>query len=462
MMRPSRTQRAVKQGGFVAANHIAGVALALVTAVVCSRTIGPRAFAVVALCGSISGVARIVGRLGINAFLITRVDNPTDREYRVALGGMLYGSLGAAVIACLLLPAIGRVSNVPHLLWPGLVTMSLLPLYVVSLPAMSRLERNLEYRRIIEIELSSQLLGSVVGIVLLLCGAGVWGLVIGWIVRAFIIACLPWVFINMVPRAEWDGPMLYGMLQYGTRYSVATSVDQLRNVVMLVVVGRVLGGDAVGLLELSFRAVRCISPFRAAIGRVAVPAMAVMFKSRDRVNGMLLDLIEVEMLCSVPVTLAAVWVFPFCLRHILPAAWSPTIIVFPWLAAASLLLAAHASVLNVLHIGGGFRVSILSNLLSLVFLSGLVWLLGRRFGLEGCAAATVAAWPTMWVREWAARKTMGTKWSRHGVAWALCGATACLSIRFGAIMLVPAGAILLLTQGAVRKRAQLVLAAYKG
>ena len=461
MIEQSRTQRAVKQGGFVAANHMVGVFLALVTALVCSRTIGPRAFAVVALCGSISGVTRIVSRLGINAFLITRVDSPTDREYHVALGGMLFSSLGTAVIAGLLLPAIGRVSNVPNLLYPGLVTMSLLPFYVVSLPAMSRLERNLEYRRITEVELSSQLLGCVVSIGLLLCGAGVWGLVVGWIVRALIIACLPWAFINMIPAAEWDGAMLYGMLQYGTRYSVATSVDQLRNVLMLVIVGRVLGGDAVGLLEMSFRAVRWISPVRAAIRRVAVPAMAVMFESRDRVNGMLLELIDVEILCSVPVTLAAVWAFPFCLRHILPAAWSPTIVVFPWLAAGSLLLAAHASVLNVLHIGGGFRSSVLCNLMSIAFLCGLVWLLGRRFGLEGCAAATVAVWPTLWVREWAAWKAMGTKWSRHGVAWALGGATACLTIRYGAGMLVPAGAIILLTQRVIRNRAQLVLASYK-
>jgi len=432
-----RIQTAVKGGAFVLANQIAGMAIAAITAFLISRVMGPHTFALLALCGSMNAVAQAISRLGINAFLITRDYSPADRQYEVALSAMMGGSIITGLATISLLPVIQWIAHTSGLFWPGVATMGLLPLHVLSLPAITRLERELHYAALTRIEFVAQLFGPGIGTVLVLGGFGIWGMIIGWFVRSLLITILPWIEIGSRPQFGWDFAMARSMFKYGSQYLVSSTLDQSRHLIVLLVVGRTLGQVAVGHFEVGLRAIRLITPIRAVVARVALPAMAPITGSAQSIRAATEPIIETEVLLTIPLTLLAVYAYPVCARLILGTAWLPTISIVPWMAAGAILASPHACALSLLHLKACFRETITCNLVTLLLLAFAAYTLGRWFGLVGCAASQIAIWPSLWLREWMARRRFGSQWSRNGVKWALGGAFACFAVLYAGWFLLP-------------------------
>ena len=436
-MEDLRIQKAVRGGAFVLANQIAGMAIAALTAFLISRAIGPHTFAVLALCSSMSTVTQPLSRLGINAFLITRDYAPTDEEYQVALTSMLCGSIATGIVTISLLPIIQWIAHTSGLFWPGVATMALLPLHVLSLPAVTRLERELNYRALTRIEFMAQLFGPGIGIILVLAGWGIWGMIIGWFARSLLGTIAPWIVIRTRPQFGWNPSLARSMFKYGSQYLVSSTFDQSRHLIVLLAVGRTLGQEAVGHFEVALRAIRLITPIRAVAGRVALPAMAPITGSNPSIRAATEPIIETEVLLTIPFTLLAVYAYPLCAHLILGKAWLPTISIVPWLAAGAILAAPHACALSLLHLKGHFRESISANLLTVSVLALTAFTLGHLFGLIGCAASQIAIWPTLWLREWMVWRRFGNQSSRNGIIWALGGACACFAVLYGGWFLLP-------------------------
>lgn len=439
----------------VAVNHVIGAVVTIVSALLLSRILGPEIFAVYAFCTSLSGVTRMGSRLGVNAYLLTQKEEPDDHHYHVALGIMLLFSVVVACGTTLLLPLIAKFSRISDLFWPGVVTVAIMPLHVFPLPAITRMERALRFRPLVVTELASQILGQAVGIGLALNGWGIWGPLTGWVVRAFFYAMVPWMLSGSRASISWDPRCALRMTKYGLGYVAATGLSQSRGLILLSVVGRVVGQEAVGYMGLTLRAVGLIAPFRAAAARVILPALSPIAHIPSAVRSGVQAVVETETLLSVPATILATAVYLPSI-HFLGPAWQPTAALFPWVAAGSLLASAHAASLSTLHIRGYFFESITSTCIGLVALVGSLAVLGR-WGVEGCAMATVAVWPSFWVQEWFAARRVGTTWSKNGVAWAVGGASACLSWRLGPLALTISAATWLATISAISHRGKAIL-----
>lgn len=454
-----REKRAIQGGGLVAVNHVLGAMVTVVSALLLSKVLGPQLFAIYALCTSLSGVLRIVSRLGVNVCLLTQIEEPTDEDYHTSLTTMLVWSLLVSAAAVAILPWFGSFSHIPNLFWPAVATVAILPLHVIPLPALTRMERRLQFRPVVILELLSQIIGQTVGISLAYCGWGIWGPLTGWGVRAVFHSISPWVAIGLWPRFSWDSRNALRMVKFGFGYVVATSIGQSRSLVLLSVVGRVMGQEAVGYMGLTLRAVGLIAPFRAAAARVVLPALAPIAHIPETLRKGVYAVVETELILSVPITVLAVSIYSPSISLLLGSAWKPTTTLFPWVAAGSLLAAAHAASLSALHIRGFFIESIVSSCICLLSLAAVIAMLGSAAGVEGCAIATVAIWPLFWLQEWFANRRLGTRWSTNGVVWAVGGASACLAWRCGPWLLTLPVIIGLATSGAILSRLKQILAA---
>lgn len=448
--------RAMQGGGVVAANHIVGAVVTVVSAVLLSKALGPQAFAVYALCTSLSGVSRVCSRLGVNACLLSQKNDPDEKEYHVALTVMLVASAVVSLATIAVLPLLGHFSRIPSLFWPGVYTVLILPLHVLSLPALTRLERTLRFTPVVVNELASQVLGQAVGIALAFMGWGVWGPLTGWLVRSLFCAVVSWWAVRLLPRLDWDRDSAWRMVRFGFGFVMATAAQQSRNVVLLSVVGRVLGQEAVGHMGLTLRAVGLIAPFRAAVARVILPALAPIAHIPETLRKSVHAVVETELLLSVPVTVVAVAIYPL-VGHLLGPSWQPTVLLFQWVAAGSLLSSVHAASLSSLHVRGYFIESITSTCIGILALVVALHVLASFSGNEGGAMALTIVWPTCWFQEWLAHRRVGTTWSRNGVAWAVAGASACLVWRFGPWMLLIPSIVVAGSLSAITYRARTVL-----
>ena len=152
--------QAIQGGGSIAARQIAATLISFVTAILLSRLLGPDEFAIYSLCLALTVFLAPISRMGINAWLMSQEKTPNIQVFEIALGGMLVFSISVTLLAVLGLPYLEQFSKVDHLLWPAVLTATLLPLEVLSLPAMTKLERDLDYGDVMRVELVGQFIGQ--------------------------------------------------------------------------------------------------------------------------------------------------------------------------------------------------------------------------------------------------------------------------------------------------------------
>jgi O-antigen/teichoic acid export membrane protein len=298
------------------------------------------------------------------------------------------------------------------------------------------MERALRYKPVVMIELGGQILGQGLGITLAFNGFGVWGPILGLAARSLFQGVAPWFVLRVAPRPSWNTPNFFRMMKFGMGYVASTSIRQGRDLLLLIAVGRVAGQDAVGQMGLALRAAGLVNPFRSAVARVILPALAPIAGKPDALRKFVNEAVETELLLSIPLVVTAVALYQPALRLLLGPAWQATAILFPWIAAEAILASAHATTLSALHVRGFWAESIASALVGDVALVAAVLILGGIWGAEGCAAATLAVWPAAWLHEGFAKRRLGTRWSRIGVGWAIGGAAACLAWRIGSWLAV--------------------------
>jgi lipopolysaccharide exporter len=452
----TRAKRAIKGAGLVASNHVVSALITVASALILSRVLGPQVFAIYALASSISAVTRIIARLGVNASLLTQREEPTDDDYYVALATMLISSVVVACVVIVLLPYLESFSRVSNVFWPATITVLLLPFHVLSLPAITRLERRLRFKPLIIIDLAAQVSGQVVGVSMAINGYGINGPLTGWVIRELISGLAPWFVIGLWPKVSLILSKSFRMVKFGLGYVAASSVSQSRNMVFLSIVGRVLGPEAVGYFGLTLRAAGLIAPFRAAAGRVGLPALVPIAHLPDSLRNAVRSVVETELLFSVPITILAVGIYSFSVKHLLGAQWMATVELFPGIAAGALLASAHATSLNVIHIRGYFMASIISSCVGIISLTLAVFILSHLGGINACSLAAIFAWPALWVQEWFARKKTGIQWSRNGVAWAIGGTAACLAFEFGVYLALVSLVMVVVTATSIRNRVDYV------
>ena len=135
---------------------------------------------------------------------------PSNREFEIALGGMHIISMIVVSLTVLALPFLEEFSKVYGMFLAGVFTICLI--HTIALPASTRLERELNYKKLSSITLSSQFIGQILGLIIAYLGNGVWGPLIGWLARSayFCFAC--WMAIKKFPRVQWNFTELKKML----------------------------------------------------------------------------------------------------------------------------------------------------------------------------------------------------------------------------------------------------------
>jgi O-antigen/teichoic acid export membrane protein len=425
--------------------------MSLVTALLLSRFLGPSDFAIYAVCLSLTVALSPLSQMGINAWLMSREQTPGDQEFNIALGGMLFISTVVAVVTSCALPLIEEFSNVKGLLWAGVFTVALIPLEVLALPACTRLERDLNYQRLAGISLASQFFGQFLGIILAFLGLGVWGPLIGWLLRSafFCIAC--WFAVKKFPRVQWNITVLSKMLGFGFGHTISLALNSGRSLLFLGLIGRWFGGDAVGIVGFTLRVAEFLTPFRVVAARMIVPVLAPIADKSTLMDIGQRKASELEILITVPLAVCGAVMYVFIAVPLLGIVWKDSLIVLPWILASRMLVVPHGAAISVLSMKGLFGPTILITIIGIILESFMLWLLGNTFGFEGIGGATLAFWLPALILHYVAIKQFSFTWNRCAQLWAWAGVFACLSLRLGLGLAVCALILFLMTWREVRR-----------
>lgn len=273
----------VKAGAWVVSGFVLDKALALAQIMVVARLLAPADVGLMAMSAAVLLVLFTLSEMGVEQALVARREIHDD-DLAVA---WTIAILRGAVLACGLWLAADLIA---HLLQAPALSLVLrahalgLLLQGMQSPAMALLQRQLDLKQRVRMDLIRRVGETTVTIALALWWRSVWALVIGQLVGFSLGCLLSYVAAPFRPRFTLRGPSLRYFLSFGKRVNPTTVLTVLVMSGGEFVVGRLLGMGSLGLYQIAL-SIPLLIGVRATvmIGQVSLPTYSRLQTDRSGV-----------------------------------------------------------------------------------------------------------------------------------------------------------------------------------
>jgi O-antigen/teichoic acid export membrane protein len=412
-------RRVVRGGAAIVIRQGLGIALGVVNVLFVTRIIGPSQYGIYAAANGMVAFIATAATWGVDVYLLRKSHEPTAAEYNQAFTLLVATSAVFVAALALFRHHIANLAGIPQLVLPIVVMSLYVPLNLINIPGVVRLDRALRFERVARIEIAGQASGYAIAVPLALHGMGCWAPIIGLLAGQALLFVLIYVSAPMRLRLCWDRHLVREMLGYGLSYSGAVWVWQLRALVNPLVVGRFAGAEGVGFVALAIRLVEVLAFIRQVTWRIAMAALAKLGDSKARLRASITEGMSLQVLAvGIPLTVFA-GVGPLILPYIFGRRWDPAFRLFPFLALSYLLTATfnlHTSVLALLKQNGQVMKF---NLVHVFLFAGSAVLLLPRMGYVGYGWAEVAAFSGYFLLHRYISLNVGSPDYRSAVLWCL-------------------------------------------
>ncbi|MBL4883506.1 MAG: lipopolysaccharide biosynthesis protein [Planctomycetaceae bacterium] len=245
-----KTTRALK---WRFANVFGQVAIQLVVTCILARLLPIEAFGLIGMAMVFMGLVTVFSEVGMAPVLIQRESISAEEIAHAYTISVLLGCLWAGCLFAIA-PWIAAWFQAPALI-PIIQILSLTFLFSgLTLTTLATLQRELNFHRIFWIELFSYLVGyGIVGITLAFQGAGAWSLAYALLARSALQLVTAFVLARRWPSFGFRWSVARKLLGQGAGFSAVRMVLFAARNVDALLIGRLLGTDALGLYNRSFQ-----------------------------------------------------------------------------------------------------------------------------------------------------------------------------------------------------------------
>lgn len=391
MSGPTLRQRVLRGGAYLAARQGVGTLINIAGVLLLTRVIGPAQFGLYAAAVGVFAATQLVAQLGMNVYLVRHPEEPAPEMYHqaaVVLAGSAALFAAGGVVLAPVIEQITRLEGVRPLIVAAFAAM---PVANLTLVPMAHVERALEYRSVTWIELTAQLAFFAVAVPLAFAGWGAWAPLLGWWSQHLVNFGLYHRLVGYRPRWHFDAAVAGRMLRYGIAYAASLWLWHLRRLVNPFVVGRFLGAEAVAFVAVATQITTHLSFVANATWRLATSALARIQHDTRRMASAIGEGMPLQIVAVAPFLVAFGFVAPWIVPAMLGEEWTMIAVVYPFVAAAWVTIAAfnlHCSALYVLGRNG--RISAYHAAHSALLLVA-AFVLVPRYGLIGYGYAELAS-----------------------------------------------------------------------
>ena len=180
---------------------------------VIARLIGVEAFG----AGSVALVIVVLLQIGVNSLVhdaLVRTPDLEQADFDVGFTASLILALIFVVLAAAAAPLIADALNTPRIATLILLFLPLLPMAALSETLKAVRRRALDFRTVAHVQIAGSVVGGLLGVLSAFLGAGVWSLVIQYLVSSATIASALLMLAQRVPRFRIAMARLAPMLRF--------------------------------------------------------------------------------------------------------------------------------------------------------------------------------------------------------------------------------------------------------
>lgn len=341
--------------------------------IVMARLLSPTDYGITALPAVFMLVAGTIQDGGLSNALVrkpdlTEVDLSTSFYYSICVGIFLYLALfiGAPYIADfyntpVLVPLI-RVTALGFLWGP------------LNTPQGVLMRKSLNFKTPAKISVATKFVSAIVGIVLALCGYGLWALVISGLVSGLFSTILNWLAVRWLPKTGWSNKSFKYLWGYGNKIMLSGMLDTLYNNIAPVFIGKYYSPAQLGVYNRAQGYAAMPSQnVTGVIANVTFPVLSTLQNDNERLAFNYRRMLKVSAFVIFPIMLMLSALARPLIITMITAKWESCIILLQISCFSMMWYPIHAINLNLLQVKGRsdlfLRLEIIKKVMGLCILS---------------------------------------------------------------------------------------------
>ncbi len=297
-------------------------AFQLIFTVLLARLLSPREFGLVGMVMVITGFARLFSDLGLGAALVQKQD--IEEKHRSSVFWLNVGAgsvltLGFIAVA----PLVAELYNEPLLVPVAMVLGVKFLIGGFSVVHRTLFRKRIDFKSLAVVQITSIGLAGAIGVGLAYTGFGVWSLVAKILVSSIATVALLWILSPWVPRLMFSWEAIKELMGFSLNLLGEKSMNYWVRQVDDVLIGRVLGSNALGMYRYAYRIM--LFPTRrisGVVSRVMFPSLSTIQEDTERVRRVFFRMTRTIALITFPMMLGLLAVSESFVLGVLGSQWS--------------------------------------------------------------------------------------------------------------------------------------------
>ncbi len=333
---PTRVEILDKATKSVKWTFLAGLAPRVVTplsTIILAAILTPEDFGVVAISTFVISLAQIMSTLGMVQVLIQRRSSDLMQAASNAFWINLFTGLGLYCCIWLLAPSLAQAYLSPILVDVLRVSGLALPLNALSSIPSALMQRDLDFRMLLWMNITSMAVPAVVSVIFAIIGLGLWSLIIGTLAGALASTLVAWLSVRWRPKWQMEWLIMRSLLKPGFWNLITGSQTWLVLYADNALAGLFFGTAGLGVYSMGFNLGSLIPGFLiGVVGSISYPLFCELYRKGELISVSLMQLQELTAIILVPTAFGVSAVANASVTLLYGSRWTGLGVVIGWLA----------------------------------------------------------------------------------------------------------------------------------
>lgn len=336
-------RHSVRGGAVIVLSQVLKFFLGISSTAVLARLLEPSDFGLLAMVTAITANAALFYDAGLSKATIQRPMINQSQVSNLFWINMFFGFL-IFLLVCSLAPFISWFYKEPKLLHVTFALAFSYPILSLSVQHQALLRRQMKFVPISIINVLSNFLGIICGIIFALSGAKYWSLVAITLLTSFSSTILTFFYCRWRPNLPKRGADIKSMVTFGVNISVNSFLNKISRTIDNILIGRLYGSFSLGIYAKAYKLLLLpMTQINTPMSSVAIPSLSILQNDPIRYREFYRKGIEIISFLGKPLVVLLFIVADEIILLFLGNQWTQTIPVFRALCPAALMATTNVA-----------------------------------------------------------------------------------------------------------------------
>ena len=326
--------------------------LTLVFGIVLARLLAPSDYGLIALTYVFVAISNTFVDSGFSVALV-RKEGVKECDYCTALFFNVIVAVFCYSVIFFIAPYAASFYNNP-LFCPVLRVVSL-SVIINSLGTVQYVKymRNIDFKRLSIMSIGSNLIGSLIGLVLAYLHYGVWALVFQTLTTTSLITCFYWTVSNWRPREHFSKESFLYLFGFGSKLLASGLLNVIFNNIYPIIIGKLFSTSSLGFYSKANNFARLpSSTFTEVMQKVTFPVLSKIQSDKESLMTNYRKLIKISTFVVFPMMVGLSAIASPLILFLLTEKWAQSIVYLQIICFSMMWYPVHAINLNLLQVKG--------------------------------------------------------------------------------------------------------------